>query len=144
METYKKSIERDHDLLCDLYQHEIVLFHDLKRNPNLFVGDIQLRYFNSYMHNHLQWNQYQSTIVHNEQNFSLWVRREYPNHVFVIGKCREFLKSYDKVVIFVATQQELIFYCKRRVNLMRMDALLACKQRWDVYDEMNKRRDPLC
>jgi hypothetical protein len=77
LKVYYERNKEDKDLLCELYQHNLLLDFDPKWNPTPFVGDIQLREFTSFVRNHAQWKNALFVSQQNE-NCSLWIRREFP------------------------------------------------------------------
>lgn len=74
--AYADSNFQDRNLLCELYQHDLILATDRLWNPNPMVGDLKLRAFVSYIHHQTQWGVDQSTFSNNK-SCSLWIRGEH-------------------------------------------------------------------
>jgi hypothetical protein len=66
LEAYASSSEEDQNVMCELYQYDFILSHDRGWNPNPFVGDIELRYFASFIKNQLECITTLSQIEHDE------------------------------------------------------------------------------
>ena len=73
LETFLGSDFEDHNLLCELYLHEMACPLDRHWNPIPFSGDVQLRSFASFVRNHVQWERYFQTFSHNESHSNLWI-----------------------------------------------------------------------
>ena len=53
LETFMKSNFIEKNLLCELYLHEMACPLDHHSNPSPYLGDVQLRYFSSFVSNHM-------------------------------------------------------------------------------------------
>ena len=51
--AFSWSNEEEQDFLCELYMHNLVMTDYEEWDPNLHVGEVQLREFMSFMRNHL-------------------------------------------------------------------------------------------
>ena len=79
LEIFLRSNFEDQNLLCELYLHEMACPVDSHSNPVPFSGDVQLRYFDSFVSNHAQWERYFQTFSHNEAHSNLWIQSEPQN-----------------------------------------------------------------
>jgi hypothetical protein len=130
LEAYSSSNKEDKKLLCELYQHEMIMFNNRKWNPNLFVGYIQLRSFTSYMSNQVGWGHAQNLVEKNEQDFNLQVRGEHGGTLIVLGIHWQFMESPERNACPLETWQEAISQCQHIIDSIRMEALLQCQRRW--------------
>jgi len=55
LEAYYACSNEEKNLLCELYQLSVLLFHYSIWNPNRFVGDLKFIAFLSYTNNHVDW-----------------------------------------------------------------------------------------
>ena len=76
LETFVETSFTKHNLLCELYLHEMPCPMDLRSNLVPYLGDVQLRAFFSFVNNHVQWENYFDTISKNEVNSNIWIRSE--------------------------------------------------------------------
>ena len=66
----------EQNLLCEFYLHEMACPLDLHSNPSPYLGDVQLRAFASFVHNHVQWERVFQIVSQNEANSNLWIQNE--------------------------------------------------------------------
>jgi hypothetical protein len=62
MDVFVNNNFVDHHLICELYQHEVIMSHDLKFNPTPYVGYILLQDFVSFMIHQVKWKLAHETI----------------------------------------------------------------------------------
>ena len=79
LETFFRSNFEDQNQLCELYLHEMACPLDHHSNPVLFLGDVELRAFASFVSNHAQWERSFHTFSPNEAHSNLWIRSEPQN-----------------------------------------------------------------
>ena len=73
LNTFSQSSFPGHNLLCELYLHEMACFMDFHSNPVSHIGDIHLRAFSSFVTNHMNWWNASQTLQKNEDNSTLWI-----------------------------------------------------------------------
>jgi len=83
IEAYRTCMNLEKYFLYELYQHNFLLSLNKKWNPNLDVGDVQLRAFVSYLRNQDSWVESLKICKCNFERI-LWVRGEYEIHLDVI------------------------------------------------------------
>ena len=76
LETFMESDFEEHNLLCELYLHELACPLDCHSNPIPFSSDVQVMDFASFVTNHVQWERSFQTFSHNEAHSNLWIRSE--------------------------------------------------------------------
>ena len=76
MDTFIKGDFSDQILLCELFLHERACPMEVHSNPIPYLGDIQLREFNSFVTNHMHWWSAIHTIQKNEETSTLWFQSE--------------------------------------------------------------------
>ena len=59
---YKCLYEKDKNLLCELYQDDLVVRGYTEQDPNPYLGDVQIRPFASFMSNQIKWNKATSFV----------------------------------------------------------------------------------
>ena len=73
LETFMGSDFEDHNLLCEIYLHEMDCPLDRHSSPVPFLRDVQLRDFASFVSNHVEWERSFQTFSHNESHSNLWI-----------------------------------------------------------------------
>ena len=76
LEKFLESDFEEHNLLCELYLHELAFPLDCHSNPIPFSSDVQLRAFASFVINHVQLERYFQAFSHNEAHSNFWIRSE--------------------------------------------------------------------
>ena len=72
--AFFRSNNEEHDFLCELYMHNLVMTDYVDWDPNPHVEEVQLRAFMSFMRNHLRWNNVATAMENIEWKDALWVR----------------------------------------------------------------------
>ena len=79
LDLYKFLSEPDKNLLCELYQHDLVLIGFTECDPNPYVGDVHIMTFTSFIDNQLKWNNCMKFIEKVEKTKGIKLRGE-PTH----------------------------------------------------------------
>jgi hypothetical protein len=59
---YKILGEEDKNIICELYQFEMVMTWHTKWDPNPYVGYVHIKDFTSFLQTQIQWNKYMSFV----------------------------------------------------------------------------------
>jgi hypothetical protein len=94
---YFSSIPERRNLLCELYIHNYLLLSNTIRNPNHFVGDVNLREFMFVLENELKRAHEKELYKGEELIFPLWIRPE-TNSITNIFKIHNKRMSHPKIM----------------------------------------------
>ena len=130
LETFLESDFEEQNLLCELYLHELACPLGLHSNPVPFSSDVLLRYFSSFVSNHVQWEISFQTFSHNEAHSNLWIRSEPQNPHLLLARHQSVLSCPIQTQCIMELQEKVISTCVNQISKHQQLALEGSHHRW--------------
>ena len=124
LSLYKTLDEEDDNILCEMYQHDLVLSGKSKWNMNPYVGDVQLRVFTSFMNNQIKWIKAMSFVWQDENMGGLNLKGE-PNPPELYKETTEIMKNPKFVATLEDKQKAVILSCENWIALNRLETIFC-------------------
>jgi len=116
--------EEDKNILCDLYQFDMVMTWHTEWDPNPYVGDVNIRAFTSFMQNKIEWNKSMSFVDRIENTEGVKLIGE-PTPTKLFEERIEIMKSTTFVATLESNQKETLSFCENWISLNMLETILC-------------------
>ena len=133
---YKCLKEPYKNILCELYNHDLIVtgYSGLDHNP--YVGDVQIRAFASFMQNQIKWNKSMAFVERAKKIKCLRLRGEH-DPIKLLEERAKLMKSAGFATILKNRQKATISSCDYWIALNRLEVVycIQIRQQHLMYEQ---------